>query len=138
MDGPLWGLFASALISSTLLPGGSEALLAYLAHTGEHPLPWLVAVATVGNTLGATITFGMGWWIARRWPVEAWNEPKRAAALERVRRWGAPVLVLSWLPVVGDPLCLAAGWLRLHPLSALIWIAAGKTARYAVVAYAAG
>ncbi len=125
----LWGLFASAFLSSTLLPGGSEVVLAMLAHRGERDLPLLLAVATAGNTLGA-----MSSWLIGRLLPERWLEkPEHERALQRVRRWGSPVLLLSWLPVVGDPLCVAAGWLRIPWLPALAFIAAGKAARYLVI-----
>jgi membrane protein YqaA with SNARE-associated domain len=132
----LWALFASAFISATLLPGGSEALLAYLAYRGEHGAPLLLAVATAGNTLGGMSSWGLGWLIALRFPAERLTDPRRRGAVERVRRWGSPVLLLSWLPVIGDPLCFAAGWLRVHWLAALAFIGIGKAARYAVVLWA--
>jgi len=58
-----------------------------------------------------------------------------AKAIERLRRWGAPVLLLSWLPIIGDPLCVAAGWLRIHWLLSLMLIGIGKTVRYTVVVF---
>ncbi len=60
---------------------------------------------------------------------------KHQPAIERIRRWGSPVLLLSWLPVIGDPLCVAAGWLRIHWLLSLVLIGIGKTVRYLVVIY---
>lgn len=125
----LWGLFASAFLSSTLLPGGSEVVLAVLAHEGKRELPLLLAVATAGNTLGGMSS----WLIGRLLPTTKLQKPEYQRALGRVRRWGSPVLLLSWLPFVGDPLCVAAGWLRVHWLPALAYIAAGKAARYAAV-----
>ena len=55
--------------------------------------------------------------------------------MSRLQHWGSPLLLLSWLPVIGDPLCVAAGWLRLHWLLSLVMIGVGKTARYAVLLY---
>ena len=128
----LWALFVSAFISSTLLPGGSEMVLVGLALQGGRDPAVLVAMATFGNALG-----GMSSWLIGR-VLPAWKAEHAALmkAVERVRRWGSPVLLLSWLPVVGDPLCLAAGWLRIHWLSALVFITVGKAARYAVLAWA--
>ena len=134
----LWGLFGSALISSTLLPGGSEVLLAYLTHQGEHD-PWLLlAVATLGNTLGAIITMLMGMLIAVGLLKNRTLSEKQQKAVERLREWGSPILLLSWLPVVGDALCLAAGVLRLPLLMAILFIAIGKGLRYYAVIQLSG
>ena len=129
----LWGLFTSAFISSTLFPGGSEVVLGVLA-AGRHYDPWLLlAIASLGNTLGALTTWLLGYWLARRVPLEDRLSAKQRRALSRLRRWGSPALLLSWLPVVGDPLCFAAGFLRLSFMASLLFIALGKTARYAVI-----
>ena len=134
-DYPLWGLFFSAFLSSTLLPGGSEAVLAYLTHAQGHDLWLLLAVAAAGNTLGGMTSWGIGRLIAVRYPAESMGKPQHRVAIDRVRRWGPPALLLSWLPVIGDPLCVGAGWLRIHWLLSLVLIGIGKTARYAVVVY---
>ncbi len=121
-------VFASAFISSTLMPGGSEALLAgALSQTpdDEARILRLVLFATAGNTLGAMTT----WLIGRLIP----EREKAGRALSWLRRWGAPALLLSWLPVVGDALPLAAGWLRMPALPSVLWIGAGKLLRYLVV-----
>lgn len=134
MSSELWALFGSAFISSTLLPGGSEVVLGYLGSQQVHPAWLLLLVATTGNTLGGMSSWLIGWLIRWRLPMKD-LEPKQQQAMERIRRWGSPVLLLSWLPVIGDPLCLAAGWLRIHWLKALVLIAIGKAARYAVILY---
>ncbi|QSA98747.1 YqaA family protein [Methylococcus sp. EFPC2] len=131
----VWGLFLSAFISSTIAPGGSEAVLAYLLLQGEQPQAWLLAVATVGNSLGAVTTWWLGAWTARRYPLEQLNDPRRRKAVETVRRHGLPILLLSWLPVVGDGFCFAAGWLKFSFPAGLAAIALGKLGRYAVIAY---
>jgi len=128
----LWGLFLSAFVSSTLLPGGSEAVLLLLAEQGSADKWLLLAVATAGNTLGGMTTWALGRVLAWRFPARRFMD-KEQQAIARIRRWGSPVLLLSWVPVIGDPLCLAAGWLRLHWLPSLLFIAAGKAARYAVM-----
>lgn len=125
----LWGLFASAFLSATLLPGGSEVVLALVAHEGSRELPLLLAVATAGNALGAMSS----WLIGRLLPAKRLEKAEYQRALERVQRWGSPVLLLSWLPVIGDPLCMAAGWLRVRWLPALVFITIGKAARYAAI-----
>lgn len=121
----LAGLFLSAFLSATLLPGNSEAALAgLLALRPDLAVP-AVAVATVGNTLGGATTYLLGRLV-----------PKTPAgrAVDWLRRFGAPTLLLSWAPVVGDALCAAAGWLRLPWLPVLAFIALGKLARYAAIA----
>ena len=129
MDLSLWALFVSAFVSSTLLPGNSEiVLVAVLKAAAASPVA-AVAVATLGNTLGGLTTYGIGRLLPSRIP--------EGAAIGRVRRYGAAVLLLSWLPFAGDALCAAAGWLRLNAFACTLAMAAGKAARYAVVAQAA-
>lgn len=125
----LWGLFASAFLSATLLPGGSEAVLAYLAGVDSHHPLLLLGVASAGNTLGGMSS----WLIGRLLPAGRLQRPELHPAVARVRDYGSAVLLLSWVPVIGDPLCIAAGWLRVPWQWALLFIAAGKIARYAVV-----
>ncbi|WFP48887.1 DedA family protein [Methylomonas sp. EFPC3] len=132
----LLGLFASAFISSTVAPGGSEAVLAYLVSQQHIPVISLVAVATVGNTLGALTTWWLGLWAAGKYPAETVLSSERQRSLRAVRRWGSWALLFSWLPLVGDGLCFAAGWLRLSWFSSLLAIFFGKVLRYLAVAYA--
>ena len=129
---PLWELFLSALISSTLLPGGSEALLAYQAANHISTPLALLLVATIGNSLGGMLTWLLGRWLVWRFPARKLEE-KHRIAMGRLQRWGSPVLLLSWLPIVGDPLCLAAGYLRTHWLLSLLFITTGKALRYSVI-----
>lgn len=132
----LWGLFVSAFISSTIAPGGSEAVLGWLVSQGSISPGLLVVTATVGNTLGALTTWMLGLLGAKgvgsRWLAVRSNE----TAITRVRNWGVPALFFSWLPVIGDALCFAAGWLRLPFLLSLGAIVAGKFLRYVVIAAA--
>ena len=134
-DPSLWGLFVSAFVSSTLFPGGSEAVLAVLNYQRMHDPLVLLAVATAGNTLGGLSTWAIGrclnWWV----PISSIRTPHYQRALIWIRQWGSPVLLLSWVPVIGDPLCLAAGWLRVMWVSAVVFIALGKAGRYAGVLY---
>lgn len=132
----LGALFMSAFISSTLAPGGSEFVLAGLAAGTEIPPFWLVSVATIGNTLGALTTWGLGFLAAKGYSAERLSGRKDPRAIRWIRRWGTPVLVLSWLPVIGDALCLAAGWLRLPFFGSLVAITTGKALRYIAVVFA--
>lgn len=132
-----WMLFVSAFISSTLLPGGSEALFVTALWQGIHAPWWMFTVATMGNALGGMTSWGIGRVLAWRRPLHMPTKPTHRKAVERLQRYGVVVLLFSWLPVIGDPLCVAAGWLRMHWLSSLALIACGKGARYAVLLAAA-
>lgn len=129
----LWGLFLSAFISSTLLPGGSEAILALLATSSVHERWLLFAIATGGNTLGGISSWLIGRLMASRFSAQRMQQGKYVQAIERIRKWGSPILLFSWLPIVGDPLCLAAGWLKINFFYSALFIALGKAARYAVI-----
>ena len=129
----LWGLFFSSLLAATLLPGGSEAVLLYADNKSLASPSILLLIATLGNTLGGLSSWGIGWWIRQRWPGRELDKPQHKKALYRLRHYGAPVLLLSWVPILGDPLCVAAGWARINLLSSLLFIALGKGARYALV-----
>jgi membrane protein YqaA with SNARE-associated domain len=130
-----WTLFGSALLSSTLFPGGSEALLLYRLHQGADPLASVI-IATAGNVLGSLITYGMGRFGRR---AVQQRTVKTEAKMARAERWftrfGRPALLLAWLPVVGDPLCLVAGMLRVGVGSFLLLVTLGKLARYAALAW---
>ncbi len=130
----LWGLFLSAFLSASLLPGGSEVLLYALAANNSRD-PWLLLlVASAGNTLGGMSSWLLGQVLAWRWPGHRLlRRPRYQHALARLRRWGSPLLLLSWLPLAGDPLCLVAGWLRMAFWPSLLFIAVGKVLRYMVV-----
>jgi len=77
MDASLWSLFGSAFISSTLLPGGSEAVLAYLATDAIYSPLTLLSVAAVGNTLGGMTSWGLGWLIAVKYPAQGLEKPEQ-------------------------------------------------------------
>ena len=128
MDASLWALFVSAFVSSTILPGNSEIVLVAVLRSGATLPAVAVAVATAGNTLGGLTTYGLGRLLPSRLP--------EGAALARVRRFGSAALLLSWVPVAGDALCAAAGWLKLSWIACTLAMAAGKLLRYAVLAQA--
>jgi membrane protein YqaA with SNARE-associated domain len=158
----LGAIFVVSALAATILPLGSEPIfLGYLALKPE--LFWTaVLVATAGNSLGGFITYWMGAgahlavdrWRRPRARASGSSVSQSSAQLETspgpasivarssmpqtraqawVHRFGAPILLLSWLPVVGDPLCAVAGWLRLPWLPCLIFIVIGKFARYVVL-----
>lgn len=131
----IWGLMLSAFISSTIAPGGSEALLAYMVSLGIYDNRLLVLVATLGNTLGALTTWFLGVFAAKKYPVATLLPANKQKALAIVQKRGVWVMLLSWLPIVGDALCFAGGWLQLPFLSACLFIMLGKLGRYAVIAW---
>ena len=126
----LWGLGLYSFLAATLLPGGSEIALLALLGFDPHLLWPALAVATLGNTAGGLTS----WWCGRVMPVA--RRVESSAQGQWLIRWGSPLLPLSWLPIVGDLLCVAAGWLRLNWLSCGLFMAVGKALRYGLVAYA--
>ncbi len=124
-DASLWSLLAGSFVAATLIPVSSEVML--FAVLKLHPeLLWpAIGVATLGNTAGSMVTYAMGRWIPHRKPIQYEAQ---------MRHYGAAALLLAWTPLIGDALCLAAGWLRLHWLPCLLFIMAGKCARYVVIA----
>ncbi len=124
----LASLFISSFLAATLLPGGSEAVLfAVLKAYPDSFWPALL-LGTLGNTLGGMVSFGMGWLLP---------QTQQLKQVEPVRKHGAPILLFAWVPLIGDALCVAAGWLRLNPLHAALFMLIGKFARYVLIAIAA-
>jgi membrane protein YqaA with SNARE-associated domain len=134
VEAGLWGVFFSALVSATVLPGSSEVVLGALV-TAYPSQAWLgLAVATLGNVAGCVSTYGMGHF--GRQGYERFQRVKvdlEQPHIRQLRRWGPPGLVLAFLPLVGDALVLAAGWLKMPFWQSLAWIALGKGARYLVL-----
>jgi membrane protein YqaA with SNARE-associated domain len=129
-------LFVSAFLAATVLPMSSEAVLSALVVGDGFDLWLLIALASIGNTLGAVVNWLLGRYCLR-WRDRKWF-PVSAAALERASRWfsryGVFSLLFAWLPVVGDPLTFVAGILRVRFALFLVLVALGKTARYIAVA----
>ncbi|MCB5362698.1 DedA family protein [Pusillimonas sp. CC-YST705] len=143
----LSAIFVVSLVSATILPLGSEpAVFGYLT-LAPHMFWPAVLVATLGNTLGGVISYFTG--MAAEKGYERWLENHEHTSIEDrrrksagrwhgqisawLRRLGAPALLLSWLPVVGDPLCVVAGWLRLPFWPSVFFMAVGKFLRYALM-----
>ncbi len=132
---PQFGLttvFVIASIASTLVPLGSEPAVFGLVKI-DPSLFWpAVLVATAGATLGGALTWWMGYGAERAYEHLTHKHPD-GRALRWLRRHGAKACLLSWLPVVGDPLCAVAGWLQLPFWPCTIYMAIGKFGRYAVM-----
>ncbi len=126
----LLSVFVISLVSATLLPLGSEpAVFAVVKANGALFWP-AILIGTVGNTLGGLVNYGMGLG-TRQVLVKEWDG-RWSAWLQRD---GAKVLLLAWLPVIGDPLCMLAGWLKLPFWSCVLYMAIGKFLRYATITY---
>jgi membrane protein YqaA with SNARE-associated domain len=130
------GLFTSAVAAASLLPLQSEAVLIALLLTDQYPVWLLVLIASVGNTLGSLINWALGRYIERfrnkSWfPVSEEQLHKAQAFYHRYGRWS---LLLSWVPLIGDPLTLVAGLMRERIVPFLLLVSVAKTARYVVLA----
>lgn len=130
---PEYGLstvFVVSLISATLLPMASVPVVFGLVKVNPDLFWPALVVATAGNTLGGVISYWMGYGAELAYEKVSRHKPATVHALEWLRRWGPRACLLSWLPVVGDPLCAVAGWLRLPFWPCTIYMAIGKFLRY--------
>ena len=126
-EGGLLAVFVASFLAATVVPLSSEAVLfGYLKLHPEYSM-LAVALATAGNTAGGMTTYFIGRLLPERKPD--------TRALAWLKRYGAPATLFAWLPIVGDALCAAAGWLRVNWLAALGFMAAGRLARYLVVVW---
>jgi membrane protein YqaA with SNARE-associated domain len=131
----LWGLFLGCLLSATIIPFSSEALV-----TGALLLdysPWtVILIATLGNTIGGMTCFLLGWlckwsWIERFLKVK---EETMAKAHQKVEKYGSFAALLAWLPIIGDPIALAMGVMRTRVVPTTVLMFIGKGLRYMAVA----
>lgn len=130
--GELWALGALAFAAATILPFSSEAaVLAALAR--GHPPASVLLIASLGNCLGALTNVGLGRWLAPRVRPRLEASAAGRRALRWADRWGGWCLAGSWLPIVGDPLLLAAGMLRLRWIAIIVLGLGTRIARYAVI-----
>lgn len=123
----LLSLFISSFLAATLLPGGSEVVLIGVLKVYPELFWPALLLGALGNTLGGMVSFGMG----RLLP-----QTHKLKHVEKIQYYGTPALLLAWVPLLGDALCLAAGWLRLNPWHAALFMALGKFARYWIIAIA--
>lgn len=141
----LSAIFLVSLVSATLLPLGSEPAVFGFVKLAPHMLWPAVMVATMGNTVGGSISYAMGAGAHKaylRWkekhPDDERDRQKAGGRWhDKVQGWlqrlGPAALLFSWLPVVGDPLCAVAGWLRLSFWPCVVYMAIGKFLRYALM-----
>lgn len=130
------GLFVLSFLASTLLPVGSEWLLVLMLLKGNDPFS-TVSVATVGNYLGSCTTWAIGIWggplLVRR--ILRIDPATEEAAVRFYRRYGVWSLLLSWMPIIGDPICLVGGILKVDFTRFSLLVFTGKLVRYAVVSW---
>ena len=120
----LIGLFIGSFLAATLLPGGSEAVFFLLVK--QHPDQAMAALglATLGNTLGGMSSYALAFILPQK------ISPDK---IDTLRRYGPSALALAWLPLIGDALAVAAGWLRLSWWRCALWMLLGKGLRYAAI-----
>lgn len=128
-DAGLWGLLASSFVSATILPGSSELVLIGLLAKYPAFFWQAITVATIGNTLGGMTSYALGRFIPNRV-----LEKTEGRALAWLKKYGLWSLLLSWVPLIGDALCMGAGWMRFNVWASLVLMAIGKLARYFVIA----
>ncbi len=131
----LGGMFLSSFLAATVLPLSSEVVLGLLLAGGYGTAP-VVAVATTGNVLGSVVNYWLGLvgsqWLTRKFSRVSEQEIQRAR--ERFQSWGTASLLLAWVPVLGDPLTVVAGMLRINLGIFILLVTIGKLGRYLVIA----
>ena len=122
-------VFVVSFISATLLPLGSEPVVLGVVHLNPDMLWPVILVATIGNTLGGAVDWWMGY--GAHQVADKYSHSKHhTRVLDWLKKLGPKACLLAWLPLVGDPLCAVAGWLRLPFWPCLAYMAVGKFVRY--------
>jgi len=131
------GLFFFLFLEATILPLSSEVILSFLLLNDLNPII-LVSVATFGNVLGAFVNYSIGVWgsifFIRK--VLKISEDKFVKAKQRFQKYGVFSLFFAWVPVIGDPLTVVAGVLKINILIFFILVTSGKLIRYVIITYA--
>ena len=122
----LSGLFFSAIMSSTILPGSSELYVISLINFADHSKHLILTIATLGNSIGSMITFYMGSLFKR-------YKPTSYKVNKLVLKYGEWSLLLSWMPLIGDIICIVAGYFKLNPIRSLLIIIFSKALRYIIL-----
>lgn len=130
------GLFFAAFLAATILPLSSEIVLVTLLLNGLSPVT-LVAIATMGNVLGSLTNYALGYWaslgVVKKWLKMSEDEFVRAE--QRFTKYGIASLCFAWVPIIGDPLTVIAGVLRIRLLWFIVLVTAGKLLRYVFITY---
>jgi membrane protein YqaA with SNARE-associated domain len=130
------GLFIAAFLAATILPLSSEVVLSTLLLNGLSPVA-LVAIATTGNVLGSLANYALGYWTSLK-VIKKWlkiSEEEFVRAEQRFVKYGLFSLCFAWVPIIGDPITVIAGILRIRLLWFVLLVTAGKLIRYIVVSY---
>ncbi len=131
------GLFLASFLAATILPLSSEVVLSFLLLNDLNPIT-LVSVATFGNVLGAFVNYAIGFWgstfLVRK--VFKTSEDEFIKAKQRFKKYGVFSLFFAWVPVIGDPLTVVAGVLKINILIFFILVTSGKLIRYVIISYA--
>lgn len=131
-----FGLFVSAFFAATILPLGSEVVLVALLLNGLS-VSTLIIVATIGNVLGSVVNYCAGYWASFELiqKLLGISEQEYSKAQKRFRKYGLWSLCLAWVPIIGDPLTLVAGVLRIRFVWFLALVSVGKLVRYVIISY---
>lgn len=129
-DVGLTAVFLISFVSATLLPLGSEPTVFAVVEANEAMFWPVMAVATIGSTLGGAVDYWMGYGTNK-----AFSKERESRWFGWLKRYGSKTLLLAWLPVIGDPICTLAGWLRLPFWPSVAYMAIGKFARYVLVTW---
>jgi len=133
----IWGLGLSAFLAATILPLSSEIVLSALLLAGENPL-LLIIIATIGNVAGSIVNYMIGRWgadtILHRW--FHLSQKQTGKAEQQFNRYGTWSLLFAWVPIIGDPLTLIAGVLKINFGVFLVLVTTGKLARYWIISQA--
>ncbi len=130
------GLFIAAFLAATILPLSSEVVLTALLLSGLSSST-LITVATAGNVLGALTNYAFGYWASMS-VIKKWlkmSEEEFVRAEQRFKKYGMFSLCFAWVPIIGDPLTVMAGILRIRIVWFLLLVTVGKLARYIVIGY---
>lgn len=133
------GLFLASFLAATILPLSSEILLGFLLLNGFNPI-LSVGFATSGNVLGAFVNYGVGFWGSHflLTKILKISEDEFTGAKQRFKKYGIWSLFFAWLPVIGDPLTVVAGALRVNIWTFFVLVSSGKLIRYMMICYLAG
>lgn len=130
------GLFLASFLAATVLPLSSEIVLSALLLSGYPPYE-MVMIATVGNVLGSVVNYALGYWASQA-AIKRWlrtTEEQFLNAKKRFMKYGLGALCFAWVPLIGDPITIVAGILRIRILWFLLLVTAGKCGRYIVISY---
>lgn len=124
-------IFIVSFISATVLPMATEPVLFSYVKLNIDQFWWAIMVATIGNTAGGMLTYWMGYGVKKAYSKR--NPTYTSKYFFWLQRLGAPILLLSWLPIIGDALCVMAGWIKLPWKSVIVYMTLGKLLRFIIM-----